>query len=226
MCRTTPRPQLHPRRRFPPPPLSPSSATPTREERRSAGRALMDGLRSSLPDCGSKASTSLLPWKPRTDLGTPHLAPVWVTCSLTRSRKWFDRMTASSVIFGSGGDPAVPPEQLQPAVRQTLDAVRAAAPKAKVVVIGPACDESRPDARYFANPRCHTNRSRRDGGRLRRSHSGGLVHQPPGSDRARRDHPHRCRARVYGGQDCAANRTAAGPKPVTLAPRRARRCFR
>jgi hypothetical protein len=42
------------------------------------------------------------------------------------------------VIFGSSGDPAVPPEQLQPAVRQTLDAVRAAAPKAKVVVIGPA----------------------------------------------------------------------------------------
>jgi lysophospholipase L1-like esterase len=42
------------------------------------------------------------------------------------------------VIFGSGGDPAVPPEQLQPAVRQTLDAVRAAAPNAKVVVIGPA----------------------------------------------------------------------------------------
>jgi hypothetical protein len=41
------------------------------------------------------------------------------------------------VIFGSGGDPAVPPDQLQPAVRQTLDAVRAAAPNAKVVVIGP-----------------------------------------------------------------------------------------
>jgi len=41
------------------------------------------------------------------------------------------------VIFGSGGDPDVAPDQLQPAVRQTLDAVQAAAPKAKVVVIGP-----------------------------------------------------------------------------------------
>ncbi|RDH77721.1 SGNH/GDSL hydrolase family protein [Mycolicibacterium moriokaense] len=41
------------------------------------------------------------------------------------------------VIFGSSGDPAVPPDQLQPAVRQTLDAAHAAAPKAKIVVIGP-----------------------------------------------------------------------------------------
>jgi lysophospholipase L1-like esterase len=48
------------------------------------------------------------------------------------------------VIFGSGGDPAVPPDQLQPAVRKTLDAVHAAAPKAKVVVIGPTSTNPNP----------------------------------------------------------------------------------
>jgi lysophospholipase L1-like esterase len=50
------------------------------------------------------------------------------------------------VIFGSGADPAVPPDQLQPAVRQTLDAVRAAAPKAKAVVIGPTSTNPDPSA--------------------------------------------------------------------------------
>jgi lysophospholipase L1-like esterase len=48
------------------------------------------------------------------------------------------------VIFGSSGDPAVPPDQLQPAVRQMLDAVRAAAPKAKIVVIGPTSTNPNP----------------------------------------------------------------------------------
>jgi lysophospholipase L1-like esterase len=42
------------------------------------------------------------------------------------------------IIFGSGNDTDVPAEELQPAVRKTLDAVRAAAPGARLVVIGPA----------------------------------------------------------------------------------------
>jgi lysophospholipase L1-like esterase len=54
------------------------------------------------------------------------------------------------VIFGSGGDPAVPPDQLQPAVRQTLDAVRAAAPQAKIVVIGPASTNPDPSPDLLA----------------------------------------------------------------------------
>ena len=38
----------------------------------------------------------------------------------------------------------MPAEELQPAVRQTLDAARAAAPMAKIVVIGPAWTEPDP----------------------------------------------------------------------------------
>ena len=45
------------------------------------------------------------------------------------------------VIFGSRSESDVPAEELQPAVRQTLDAVRAAAPMAKIIVIGPAWTE-------------------------------------------------------------------------------------
>jgi lysophospholipase L1-like esterase len=48
------------------------------------------------------------------------------------------------VIFGSSNDTDVPAEELQPAVNQTLHAVRAAAPQAKLIVIGPTWPDSDP----------------------------------------------------------------------------------
>ena len=48
------------------------------------------------------------------------------------------------IVFGSESDSGVPAEELQPAVRQTLDAVRAAAPDARIVVIGPAWTDPDP----------------------------------------------------------------------------------
>lgn len=41
------------------------------------------------------------------------------------------------IVFGSGSDSDVTADQLQPAVRQTLDAIRAQAPQARLVVVGP-----------------------------------------------------------------------------------------
>lgn len=41
------------------------------------------------------------------------------------------------IVFGSRGDSDVTADQLQPAVRQTLDQISAAAPQARLVVIGP-----------------------------------------------------------------------------------------
>jgi lysophospholipase L1-like esterase len=48
------------------------------------------------------------------------------------------------VIFGGQSDADVPADQLQPAVRQTLEAVRETTPKAEIVVIGPAWPNSAP----------------------------------------------------------------------------------
>jgi lysophospholipase L1-like esterase len=48
------------------------------------------------------------------------------------------------VVFGSRTEADVPAEELQPAVRKTLDAVRAAAPNAKIVVIGPVWTDPAP----------------------------------------------------------------------------------
>jgi lysophospholipase L1-like esterase len=48
------------------------------------------------------------------------------------------------IVFGSRSETDVPAEELQPAVRKTLDAVRAAAPTAKIVVIGPVWTDHDP----------------------------------------------------------------------------------
>ena len=48
------------------------------------------------------------------------------------------------IVFGSLSDTDVPAEELQPAVRQTLDSASAAAPQAKIVVIGPAWTDPNP----------------------------------------------------------------------------------
>ena len=48
------------------------------------------------------------------------------------------------IIFGPRSEGDVSAEELEPVVRQTLDAVRTAAPGAKIVVIGPAWTDPDP----------------------------------------------------------------------------------
>jgi hypothetical protein len=48
------------------------------------------------------------------------------------------------IVFGGRSETDVPAEELRPAVRQTLDAVRAATRNAKIVVIGPVWSDPDP----------------------------------------------------------------------------------